>query len=221
LNAYEKTCKQLKTQCPQFPAIEHSSMHTFFNEYTYRQKSLIEYFKIIPEFNRLSIDDKVRLIKNHLATMISINEPILDGSISSTLSVSIKNVFTPELATNLLRSVQLMCTYMHDPMLLKLLLIVQSLSSSINRYRSDSGLDWIYDDTHAIYAGQNVYIELMWRYILSRAPSERDAVKFFNKLILDLLFTQHTYFMVGSYILQSLKNEIDQMEPLMQSMWPR
>jgi hypothetical protein len=211
----------LKTHCPQFPTVEHSSIHTFFNEYTHRQKSLIEYFKIIPEFNRLSIDDKVRLIKNHLATMISINEPILDGSISPTLTVSIKNVFTPELASNILRSAHLMCTYMHDPMLLKLLLIVQTLSSSINRYRSDSSLDFIYDDTRAILAGQNIYIELLWRYILSRSSSEEDAVKFFNKLVLNLLFTQHTYFMIGNYIVQSVKNEIDQLEPLMQSMWPR
>ena len=43
-------------------------------------------------------------------------------------------------------------------------------------------MDHIYDNTQVIFASQNHYVELLWRYIISRVPSEREAVKFFNKL---------------------------------------
>jgi len=81
-------------------------------------------------------------------------------------------------------------------------------------------MDGIYDDTKIIFDGQNVYVELLWRYILSRLPSEQDAVIFFNKLILDLLFIMRVTFAMDDQIYSS-PNEIDQMEPLMQSMWPK
>jgi hypothetical protein len=76
----------------------------------------------------------------------------------------------------------------------------------------------VYDDPLAVFAGQNIYVELLWRYILSRSPSEQDAVKFFNKLIIDLLFLQRISLLMERYICD-LDHEIDQMNPLMQSLW--
>ncbi len=76
----------------------------------------------------------------------------------------------------------------------------------------------VYDDPLVISAGQNVYVELLWRYLLSRLPSEQDAVKFFNKLVLDLLLLQRTCIFVERHI-SNLDHEIDQMNPLMQSLW--
>jgi hypothetical protein len=76
----------------------------------------------------------------------------------------------------------------------------------------------VYDDPSAILSGQNIYVELLWRYLLSRLPSEQDAVKFFNKLVLDLLLLQRTSILMEQYIC-NLDHEIDQMSPLMQSLW--
>jgi len=56
-------------------------------------------------------------------------------------------------------------------------------------------------------------------YLLSRLPSEIHAVKFYNKIIRDLLFVQRVCFMTEFHINQ-LTEEIQKMEPLMQSMWP-
>jgi hypothetical protein len=151
--------------------------------------------------------------------MFYINEPILDQYKSNTLIRSLHKSFDTNLATNMLHSMDLMFAYANDPVLLKLILVVRSLSSSINRFRNDTDMDRIYDNTRAIFSGQNIYVELLWRYILYRTPSELDAVKFFNKLIMDLLAIQHTYLMADCY-LYSRQDEIDRLEPLMQSMWP-
>lgn len=216
---YERACTSGKVRNLNFPSQVHCCPHTFFNDYQNREVTLIEYFKLIPEFNRLSIDDKVRLIRNHFGAMYYINEPILVQYKSDKLSLSLHNSFHEQLARTMLHSMDLMFAYANDPILLKLMLIVRSLSSSINRYRNDTDMDRIYDDTKSIFAGQNVYVELLWRYILYRSPSERDAVKFFNKLILDILSVQRTCLMADCY-LYCLQDEIDQLQPLMRSMWP-
>jgi len=219
MGAYERACTSEKIKTLSFPSIEHSCPHTFYNEYQDREIASIEYCKLIPEFNRLSIYDRIRLIRNHFGTMFYINEPILDQYKPNILIRSLHKSFDTNLATNMLHSMDLMFAYANDPVLLKLILVVRSLSSSINRFRNDTDMDRIYDDTRAIFSGQNIYVELLWRYILYRTPSELDAVKFFNKLIMDLLAIQHTYLMADCY-LYSRQDEIDRLEPLMQSMWP-
>lgn len=217
--AYDRACSKKNVQNLCFPSREHSCPHTFFNEYQDREISLIEYFKLIPEFNRLSIQDKIRLVRNHFGTMYYINEPVLAPYKSNNLVASIRKSFHGNLALRMIHSIDLMFSYVHDPVLLKLVLIVRSLSSSINRYRNDTDMDRIYDDTKLIFAGQNVYVELLWKYVLYRSASERDAVKFFNKLVMDILSIQHTYLM-SDYYLYCLQDEIDKLEPLMKSMWP-
>ncbi|CAF4192621.1 unnamed protein product [Rotaria sordida] len=81
-------------------------------------------------------------------------------------------------------------------------------------------MDRIFYDTSAIFIGQNVYVELLWRYLLSKLLSEHDTVKFLNKLVLDLLYLQRSCFTVERYM-NNLGHEIDQMTPLVQSMWPK
>jgi len=182
--------------------------------------SLIEYFKLIPEFNRISIDDKVRLLRNHFGTMIRLNQTTNRPDDSHPLFTTLKNIYGIELVMNICRSFDSLQKYACDPILIKLLLIVRSLSSGINRNHFEIHMNNIYDDTKIIFLGQNVYAELLWRYILSRLPSERHAVIFFSKIILDFLFIMRIGFTIDGIVYNS-PDEIDQMEPFMQSMWPK
>ncbi|CAF0894733.1 unnamed protein product [Rotaria sordida] len=213
---------EITTQCQYqpFPAIEHKYVHTFFNEYEERHKILIEYFKHIPEFNNLFIDDKIRLIRNHFGGMITISELMLSRSLTENLIASLNNLFGIDRAKIIIQNAERILTYIYDPILLKLILIILSLSSGINRYRNDTDMDRIFYDTSAIFIGQNVYVELLWRYLLSKLLSEHDTVKFLNKLVLDLLYLQRSCFTVERYM-NNLGHEIDQMTPLVQSMWPK
>jgi hypothetical protein len=80
--------------------------------------------------------------------------------------------------------------YIFDPILLKLVLIILILSSSDGRNHDNTDIDEICDDTLVIYVAQNIYIELLWRYILSRSSSEENTVKFLNKLMMFILYVQ-------------------------------
>jgi hypothetical protein len=203
-----------------FPAIEHTVIHTFYNEYEERYKRLVEYFNFIPEFIRLSINDKVQLLQNHVGMTSSINERIIARSLTHNLSASAKNIFGIKLGNALLYATERVVTYTSDSVLLKLILIIQNLSCGINKYNDDVGLGLTYDDTLLIFASQNIYVEVLWRYLLSRLSSEKEVVKFFNKLILDLLFLQRVCNAVERFVF-SLENEIDKLEPLMQSLWSK
>jgi hypothetical protein len=182
--------------------------------------SLIEYLKLIPEFCKLSINDKACLLRNHFGETVIINESPNSPDRSEDFLLALKNVYGNELSMNLWRSIDSLKKYGRDPIILKLLLIIRSLSYGTNRHYNEIDLDRIYDDSKCIFAGQNIYVELLWKYILSRLPSERDAVKFFNQLILDVLFMMRVIFAIEDLIYSS-PDEIDKMEPLMQSMWSR
>ncbi len=178
----------------------------------------IDYCKLLPEFDRLSIDDKKNLLQNHLIETIIISDQVRSKFISQSLLTSLNNVYEPILANRLRQIVQRLFAYTYDPMILKLLLIIGTLSTGIKRYYYRTKMMHVYYDPLVILAGQNGYVELLWRYLLSRLPSEQDAVKFFNKLIIDLLLLQRTSLLVEHYIC-NLNEEIDRMNPLMQSLW--
>ena len=202
-----------------FPPSRQSTIHRFLNQYTERHTGLVKYFKLVPEFERLSMSDKIRLIRNSFCFTLPINEATLSHGLSQQLIDSIPLLFDGNVAAPLIRCIQLVHSYATDRSLLKILLVIKNLSTGIYRYRHDAAMDSIYDDTLAIFAAQNIYVELLWRYLLRRFPTEFDAVKFFNKLIQDLIFVQTISFTADCHINNSA-HEIEQMDPLIQSMWP-
>ncbi len=158
------------------------------------------------------------MLQNHLVETVVITYQLLTKYISKILINSVQHVYGPILSIKVKQILERLFAYTYDPIILKLLLIIQTLSSSVNRYHDGNNIMHVYDDPLAVFAGQNIYVELLWRYILSRSPSEQDAVKFFNKLIIDLLFLQRISLLMERYICD-LDHEIDQMNPLMQSLW--
>lgn len=206
------------TEYLSFPRVEHSSLHTMFNEYEERHKLYIDFMQIIPEFARLSVNDKKYLLQNQYVETIILGNQIVSKFISQALVKALSTVYDSTSGSKSNQAVARLITYMNDPLLLKLVLIIQTFSNTFKRFRHDRLAESYYDAPIAIFAAQNVYVELLWRYLLSRLPSERDTVKFFNRLVLDLIFLQETSFVVENYV-KNVPNEVNQMNSLMQSLW--
>ncbi|CAF4554469.1 unnamed protein product [Rotaria sp. Silwood2] len=220
-NAYEKTCILARnTTLKNYPAIQHTSIHGFANEIAAEYEVAFEYLKLIPEFNNLIIDDKVRLLKNHGGTIIHINEPLMHPGPSINLVCTWINIFGLDITKRLFRRNRIIEQFIFDPIILKIVLIIFVLSSGNSRNIVDTDMSLICDNPLSILIGQNIYVELLWKYLLSRSPDEKNAVKFFNRLIIFILFAQKLHLEVDDYV-HSLKHEIKQMEPIMQSMWPK
>jgi hypothetical protein len=220
-HAYENTvivAKNVQFQC--FPSVQHTSMHAFYNEVALLFPVFIDYFKHVPEFCNIILDDKIRLVKNHFGLMLNINEPLMHPVTSSNLIATWTNIYGVDIAARLLKRNHILEQFIYDPILLKITLIVLVLSSSNGRMLENTDIDQICDYPLPIYVAQNIYVELLWRYILSRAANEEDAVKFFNKLMLCIIHMKNLHMYVYSYI-SSFRDEIKQMEPIMRSMWTR
>lgn len=212
-NAYERTCQTSKSNdfISIFDSIEQQTFSRFFNLYSTIHISLIEYFKLIPEFHQLTIDDKIRLMKIHFLPNLTMNLSILYPEVPQRIFTYFGQIF-PSDVTN---SIEF---YVNDPILLKILLIVVTLSSSIGRARQSIDSAEHYENTLNIFTAQNIYVELLWRYVVSTVASEREAVKFFDKLLMFFLLLQRVTLIVDEKITNS-SNEIEQMEPLMKNMW--
>ncbi|CAF4727241.1 unnamed protein product [Rotaria sp. Silwood1] len=220
-NAYENTCIVARnTTLQNFPAVQHTSIHGFVNEMSSEFQVSIEYLKLVPQFNNLILDDRIRLIRNHIGTIVHINEPLMHPVAPVNLVITWTNIFSLDITKRLLTRHEIIEQYLFDPIILRVVLIILVLSSSNCRNIDHTDMDLICDDSLSIFAAQNIYIELLWKYLLSRSPNEKSAVKFFNKLMMYILFAQKLHLEIDDYV-DSLKDEIQQMEPMMQSMWPR
>lgn len=178
--------------------------------------TLIEYFKLIPGFARISIDDKIRLLRNNFGIMLSLNESTSIPDDDQHVVVTLTNVFGNSLGMGLHDCIRSIRAYRCDPVLVKLVLTVQSLSSGANRYQSTDDLHRVYDNSLEIFESQCFYTELLWRYVRSRSMSAKDAVKFFNKLICDLLQLVQISALTDDFVF-SFTGDLDQTDPLIRS----
>ncbi|CAF0759143.1 unnamed protein product [Adineta ricciae] len=219
-NAFESTCiAPRQSQYPEFPCVVHTNLCTFLNEYSKSHKVLIEYFKRLPEFDSLRLRDKIYLVRNHFGNVNNIYEAIIHPGVSANLAVSFINIFGISLANRLLQSIERIQEFSYDPVILKLFLTVTAFSSGNLRNRCDLIFDYDPDTSLSIFAAQSVYIELLWKYIMSRSSTTADAVRYFNRLVQFALYLLNVHLMVDGYI-TNMTEEIEQMEPLMKSMWP-
>ncbi|CAF4324041.1 unnamed protein product, partial [Rotaria sordida] len=149
-----------------------------------------------------------------------VNEPLIIPVPPINLVVSWTNILGIEMSERLLKRNKIIEQYIFDPVILKVILIILVLSSGNCRNIDYIDMNQICDDSLSIFRAQNIYVELLWKYILSRSPGEKHAVKFLNKLMMFLLYAQNLHLHLDYYV-HSLKDEIKRMEPIMQSMWPR
>ncbi|UJR27412.1 hypothetical protein I4U23_008702 [Adineta vaga] len=219
-HAYENTCIATKNaQFPYYPLVPHTTIHGILNEFTCLFRISVAYLTHIPEFQCRSMHDKVRLVKNHFGIISNINASLMHPLPHNNLIVTWRNLFGLDITQRLLKRNDALQQYIHDPILLKIVLIVLVLSSGISRSVDGLDVNEDYTDPLCMLNSQNVYVELLWRYILLRCGNEKDTVKFVTNLIVFILQFQVLGIDMDEYISKQ-QSEIEQMTPLMQTMWP-
>ncbi|CAF0955095.1 unnamed protein product [Adineta ricciae] len=219
-DAYENNCTVAKNvQLQRVPDIQYTSLHEYCNEISFEFRSCIQFLNHIPEFARFTIDDRVRLLKNHFGIIANMSGPMMRLMSLKNAIITWTNVFGIEIAQRLLKSSALLQAYLNDPMILKLLIVILVLSSSNGRNLDYIDIDQICDDPLGIFSAQNIYVEILWRYILSRSASHKHAVQFFNKLIMCVLYMKNLDMDIDNYM-NDFRWEIEQMDPIVKNMWP-
>jgi hypothetical protein len=138
----------------------------------------ISYFKHLPEFERIHVDDQVLLIKQNIRFLFPINDAILSQLGCSPFSD--KNIQTIACAHNInlhavYRSLSnsFMQFAVRDPTIMKIFLVILLFTPSFQSIDSNR--------SNSIHRIQSSYVELLWLYLIAKF-SEKQAIDLFMRL---------------------------------------
>jgi hypothetical protein len=202
------------------PNDETLSLQTLINATAHMYTALIEYFKFVPEFSNLSYYFKKSLIKTNLNQLFRLNNGLVIKStdyVDNLNTVVFVHLFPSDLFVHLSKCVAGLLPFSYDPLLLKLFMIVLIFSAHLSlRYENNLIEN---DSTVNLLNVQNIYVELLWRYILYRCSNYREAVKLFSSFITYLVYSQDINVKLNEFIAKNSSNQTDQLAPILKLMW--
>lgn len=180
-NAYESIAEQalaVRQAQHTFPP----TLIKFINNETKIHESLINYFKLLPEFKELSLINQVLLIKSNLVKIIHFHCILVDKFRDNTqIGMYMEKWVSPEFHQGMARTRGYSYRFMSHPLIMKLFLIVLIFTIDLSApYYRDTHED--YSNENQIRASQDFYITLFWRYLTS-IYDEREAVRSMNTII--------------------------------------
>jgi hypothetical protein len=205
------------------PVNETLTLEKFLNASANIYMGLINYFKSIPEFNCLSVNTKLSLIKNNLNQISRIHSTLIMKIITPDLdkdSPVFLHIFPQDLYLDLRATSTALTPFVHDPLLLKLFMIVLMLSTHLNIQYEKNPIE--IDEKNAtrnILNAQNIYVELLWHYILSRCSNYRQSIQLFTSFITRTLYSQIVQVKINNFIRTVLPSQSQSLEPIIKSIW--
>jgi len=199
------------------------TLEKFLNASAKMYMSLIYYFKLIPEFNNLSVESKLSLIKSNLNQICRIHSTLIMKIVTPDLdkdSPVFLHIFPKELYFEIRSTSTALIPFVHDPLLIKLFLTVLMLSTHMNIQYEKNQIEINNENfTRNIFNVQNIYIELLWRYIRSRYSNYRQSVLLLTSFITRTLYSQLVQEKMNKFVRTILPSESQSLEPIIKSVW--
>ncbi|CAF3049811.1 unnamed protein product [Rotaria sp. Silwood2] len=166
------------------------SLIEFFNEESIIHQSLIYFYKYIPEFKQLHMDDQVLLIKCNLITIIHLHYILIEKFqerpfIGLYMSKWINEDFHYEMS----RTRRYFNRFIEHPLIIKLALIVLLFSINLSPPRGTNQFN-VYINKIDIYRIHEFYTIVLWRYLIYLF-GEREAIKSIEIIITQILRFQN------------------------------
>ncbi|CAF4065552.1 unnamed protein product [Adineta steineri] len=208
------------------------SMHTktfieVLNSQSVPVMRLLSYFKQIPEFDQLNVDDKVTLIKHNLITILGINTALSYKTDTCEIIENDSDAPSNTQYYSVLHGYQI-CKQLHkifhsfleiaqcDRKIIELILIILILTKgfSITNYQDD---EQILNDNMSVYRAHNYYTELLWKY-LETNHGYKKTIDLFSQLIPHVISWQKLHDDMRNNILKTLSpDDTKQLLPIMKS----
>ena len=197
------------------------------NSYSASVLRFLTFFKQIPEFNQLNIDDRVILTKYNLVAIAGISHsisynPILrhDTDNNSELpwhSEIYKLVFGYRFCLNLRKILEPFIQIANQNYkIVQLFLVILILTKG---FSIDNSREPILTNEIAVYHVQNSYTELLWKYLEANYKFE-ESVRFYAQLIGGTLSWQTVQDEMRASILRALSpQDYDKLQPILKSIW--
>lgn len=192
-------------------------LHDFYNRKKPVIINFINYFKHLPEFQQLNVDDQVLLIKQNTHLLLPLNYALLKAPIHSQFRYTyiqtigcIDNINLHSMYTYLSNSFLLFVNI--DPLIVKLLIIILFFTITNTQSTNFETID--YKQFEFIRYIQSSYVELLWMYMIEQC-GEINARKLFTNIIMKFLHLQLAIDRIDSII--RLNNDIQHVDVLLKS----
>ena len=176
---------------PWNPSIHATTFLQHINERSVTAVRLLSFFKQIPEFNQLNVNDRVTLIKYNLMPLCILNstlsynketDQVKEAECDVPFNASVlQSIHGEELYLQIKRIFESFARIaLHDQRIIQLALIALILTKG---FSTDTDMNEpMLNDGMAVYRAQSHYTELLWKYMEAVHGFER-ATKIFNELI--------------------------------------
>ncbi|CAF1247842.1 unnamed protein product [Rotaria magnacalcarata] len=225
---YQRRIELARDGLPWNPSLHSFTFLQKLNSHSVPLIRLLTFFKQIPEFDQLDVDDKVTLIKFNLLPLLCINctlsyktetdQIVETDSDAPWDSAVMQDVYGYE---GYLRMRKVFESFVHiaqyDQRIIQLVLITLVLTKGFAT--GDGEPEPILNDTMAVYRAQSYYTELLWRYI-ETVHGPVKAVDIWGKIITHLITWQTLFKQLRESVEQSLLfSDKTELLPLMKSLF--
>ncbi|CAF0980900.1 unnamed protein product [Rotaria sp. Silwood1] len=212
---------------PWNPSIHTSTLLQHLNARSVSAMRLLSFFKQIPEFNELNVQDRITLVKYNLMPLFILNctlgyntesqtiiEADSDAPWDSTIFRRVHGYDIYMKVKKIFESFVRIAQY--DQRIIQLALIILILTKCFSTY--DNLSEPILNDGIAVYRAQNYYTELLWKYLETIHGYDK-AIHIFNELVIHFISWQ----MLQGYLHRNLCNvltptEMNELLPIMKSL---
>lgn len=196
-------------------SLENSTLIDFFNDEQIIYRNLIEFFKRIPLFQQVHLDDQMLLIKSNLTHLVHLHHILKDHfqenpRIGFLMSKWINPDFHQQMSDNRHR----LDHFIEHPMILKISLLVFIFLTNFSRI-SSSDFSFQIHDHSTIMNNQNLFITLLWKY-LHMIYDENNARKSMQLIIFQYL--RYQSLITDMEMIISKKFHSNEFHPLIQSL---
>ncbi|CAF3818447.1 unnamed protein product [Rotaria sordida] len=191
-----------------------STLKDFINDKQQIFRSLIQFYKKIPHFKQINLEDQILLIKCNISHLIHIHYILKDNFIeNSNIDLYLNKWINSNLYQQMSKIHYSFNCFIQYPIVLIIVLVAFMFIINLSRL-PDYQLSLQLIDRHLISEHHNFFITLLWKY-LNVIYDKKDAIQAIEFIVFQFLRYQLLIYEMGSIILNQINP--DQFHPLMKS----
>jgi hypothetical protein len=181
------------------------SLIQFVDEESIIHESLIKFYKSIPEFNQLDIQDRVLLIKFNLLRIVHLHCILVEQFDEHPLiGFYMSKWISPDFHQRMSGTYRHFERFREHPLILKLALIILIFSMNLSP-RCDMDLFDDYTNKINIRIIQDLYTTILWRY-LNILYGEKEAIRSMEIIVTQILHYQILMEIMEEYIKREISH---------------
>ncbi|CAF3365919.1 unnamed protein product [Rotaria sp. Silwood2] len=191
-----------------------STLKDFLNDEQQMFRSLIQFYKKIPHFKQINLEDQIILIKCNITHLIHIHHVLKDNFVESpTSGLYMSKWISPDFHQQMSKTRHSLDYFIQYPMVLKIVLVAFMFIINLSRLPYNQ-LSIQLIDKNLIIQHQHFFITLLWKY-LNVIYKEKDAIHAIQFIVFQFLRYQLLMSEMESIILDQFNS--DQFHPLIKS----